>query len=91
MSDETEAYGISIAGLDLVENKLGNDNPQTFFQQMCFERPDLARKLEYWCEYIRSEKTDLINVRTITYDLLQHVLDKFVGFDTSNQTIIKEE
>ena len=90
MSEETESYGISIAGLDMVENTLGKDDPKSFFEQMCFDRPDLARKLEYWCGYINSEKGH-IGVRDIIYDLLQHIIDQFVDSDSSTQSKIKEK
>ena len=85
MSDNEESIGITIAGIDHVQNVLGREEPLSFFGDMIAERPELASKLGFWFDFIHEKKGEIPNIRHVTFDLLQRVLDEFVVSD-SNQT-----
>jgi len=84
MSEETIA--ITVSGIDHVQNVLGKEEPRSFFGDMVAERPELASKLGFWFDFIHEKKGEIPNIRHVTFDLLQHVLDEFVLSDSSNQT-----
>jgi len=88
--DEEEGYSISIAGIDEVQNVMGRKEKHSFFQDMVFDRPELAEKLAFWFDYIYEKKGEIPNIRKVTFDLLEHTLNKFIESDSSNQSI-KEE
>ena len=89
----SEEYSISVAGIDKVQNGMDDSEKLSFFQDMIKKRPEIAEKLGFWYDFIYEEKYPKgqpPNIRDITYDLLQHVLDKFVEFDSSEQTNTEE-
>ena len=92
MDEESSEYvSISIAGIDEVQNVMGREEKRSFFQDMMFDRPELAEKLTFWFDYIYEKKGEIPNVRKVTFDLLEYILDKFVESDSSEQSKIGEE
>ena len=92
MDEESSEYvSISIAGIDEVQNVMGREEKRSFFQDMMFDRPELAEKLTFWFDYIYEKKGEIPNVRKVTFDLLEHVLDKFVDDDGSEQSKMSDE
>ena len=87
---EKEYVSISIAGIDKVQNGMADSDNLTFFQEMVRNHLDLSNKLGFWYDSINETKGEILNIREVTYDLLQHVLDEFVEFDSSVETIKKE-
>jgi len=91
VSDNEESIGITIAGIDHVQNVLGREEPLSFFGDMIAERPELASKLGFWFDFIHEKKGEIPNIRHVTFDLLQRVLDEFVVSDSSNQNTKENE
>ena len=77
-----EYVSITVAGIDYVENILGKEEPLSFFSQLVAERPEVAEKLGCWADYINAHSNPRKNIRKITYDLLEHILNEFVVSDT---------
>lgn len=66
---------ITILGVDNLQNK----GKRTFFEEMVFERPELAQKLVDWLwHYVDGKSEELPNLRKVAYDLLEHALDELV-------------
>ncbi len=86
-----EYVSITVSGIDHVQNVLGKEEPRSFFGDMVAERPELASKLGSWFNFIHEKKGKIPNIRQVTFDLLQHVLDEFVISDSSEQSTNKEE
>ena len=86
-----DAVAITVAGIDMVQNKLGNDDPKSFYQQLVAERPEVAFKLGYWLDFCneaaKKKGLERQNIRYVTFGLLEHVLNQFVEIDTDDSLI----
>ena len=84
MNDEDNKFvGITVAGIDYVQNGLEREEKRSFFQDMVFDRPELVEKLGVWFDYIHEKKGTIPNIREVTFDLLKDVLDRLVESDNS--------